>query len=388
MKNNTEKKPLGIYVHIPFCVQKCKYCDFCSFAGSTDETKAEYKNALISDISSSAEYFKNHKVDSIFFGGGTPTCLTSKDLCEILNSVFEGYNVSNDAEITLECNPATANKDDFSTLASGGFNRLSMGLQSVHDRELSALGRIHGFEDFKRTYTDARLAGFDNINLDLMYGIPMQTEESFAETLNTVVSFEPDHISAYALKIEPGTEFYKKRDELILPNEDTEYNMYKLADAKLSDAGYEHYEISNYARSGKKSKHNLKYWSCDEYVGFGVAAHSLVGSVRYSITPSISQYITHFNVDRAVPHFEIEEKLSLAALAEEYVMMRLRLSDGLSTDDYKKKFQAELDTKYIDRMHPFIKSGHIINKNGIYRFTADGMYVSNYIISEILDLDI
>ena len=139
MKNNTEKKPLGIYVHSPFCVQKCKYCDFCSFAGSTDETKAEYKNALISDISSSAEYFKNHKVDSIFFGGGTPTCLTSKDLCEILNSVFEGYNVSNDAEITLECNPATANKDDFSTLASGGFNRLSMGLQSVHDCELSAL---------------------------------------------------------------------------------------------------------------------------------------------------------------------------------------------------------------------------------------------------------
>lgn len=388
MKNNTERRSLGVYVHVPFCVQKCKYCDFCSFANLDDKIKSEYKKALISDINLSAEHLQNYTVDSIFFGGGTPTCLSAGSLCEILNSVFERYNVSNDAEITLECNPATASKNDFSALVSCGFNRLSMGLQSVHNEELSELGRIHSFEDFKRTYTDAREAGFDNINLDLMYGIPLQTEASFAKTLDTLLSFAPEHISAYALKIEPGTEFYRRRNELILPDEDAEYNMYKLVDAALTDAGYEHYEISNYALIGKKSKHNLKYWSCDEYVGFGVASHSLIENTRYSVTSSIKKYISRFNGTDTLPHFEIEEELSADALAEEYIMMRLRLSDGLSEEEYNKKFQSRLDPKYIERMYPFIKSGHIITENGIYRLTADGMYVSNYILSEILDLNI
>ena len=388
MKNNIERMLLGIYVHVPFCVQKCRYCDFCSFADLNDDVKAEYKKALITDIRSAAEYFGHHTVDSIFFGGGTPTCLFADDLGKILDAILDGYNVSNEAEITLECNPATANKDDFAALVSKGFNRLNMGLQSVHERELSELGRIHSFEDFKRTYADARAAGFENINLDLMYGIPFQTEGSFAETLDTVISFAPEHISAYALKIEPGTEFYRRCEELVLPDEDAEYNMYKLADVKLSEAGYEHYEISNYAKTGRKSKHNLKYWSCDEYAGFGVAAHSLIENTRYSTTSSIKKYLAHFNGADPATHYKIEEKLSAEALAEEYIMMRLRLSDGLSPDTYNKKYQTELDRKYIERMYPFIKSGHIKNENGIYCLTADGMYVSNYILSEILDLDI
>jgi oxygen-independent coproporphyrinogen-3 oxidase len=261
-----------------------------------------------------------------------------------------------------------------------------MGLQSAHDTELSALGRIHTFDDFKHTYFDAREAGFENINLDLMYGIPLQTEQSFAKTLDSVIALSPEHISAYALKIEPGTEFYRKKSELILPDEDSEYNMYKLADNKLASAGYEHYEISNYALSGRKSRHNLKYWSCDEYLGFGVAAHSFIQNVRYSNTSSIKKYISSISLHNN-EYFSVEEKLSKKDISEEYIMMRLRLSDGLSEKEFAQKFGFPLDPKYTERMNPFIKSGHIKNENGVYRFTADGMYVSNYILSEILDLD-
>lgn len=379
--HSADKKPLGIYIHIPFCVQKCRYCDFCSFAHLNDGVKDDYKRSLINDIGSRAEYFSGHTVDTVFFGGGTPTCLKSSELCEILDAVLSEYNVSNEAEISLECNPATANAEDFKTLLAGGFNRLSMGLQSAHDNELRELGRIHSFADFQKTYGDARGAGFKNISLDLMYGIPLQTIESFNETLETVLSFEPDHISAYSLKIEPGTEFYKKRGELILPDEDTEYDMYVLADSILSANGYEHYEISNYALNGKRSRHNVKYWSCDEYAGFGVAAHSLIGNTRYSVTDSIEKY-----VGRASDYFETEEMLDFDSLTEEYIMMRLRLSDGLSIMEYKDKFSVELDEKYIFRMEPFIKSGHIKRNDGRYSLSAEGMYVSNYILSEILDL--
>ena len=386
MKNNKEMKPLGIYIHIPFCVQKCNYCDFCSFAPIDDSIKEDYVSALKTDIIRASGHFKEYTVDSIFFGGGTPTCLSSKDISGILEAATNAYNVSSEAEITVECNPATADENDFRLLLNSGFNRLSMGVQSVHDSELKALGRIHDFEDFKHTYDNARSAGFENINLDLMYGIPLQTEESFAQTLGSIISFAPEHVSAYALKIEPGTDFYRRRSELTLPDEDSEYNMYKLADRLLSAAGYEHYEISNYALAGRKSKHNLKYWSCDEYLGFGVAAHSLLKNVRYSNSGSIKKYISNINRGTS-EHFSVEEVLSTKDVSEEYIMMRLRLSDGLSEKEFLQKFDFPLDSKYIDRMHPFIKSGHIKNENGRYRFTADGMYVSNYILSEILDLE-
>jgi len=386
MKNNQNKKLLGIYVHIPFCVQKCKYCDFCSFASIGEDIKEAYISALKKDIIKSSPFFDNYTVDSIFFGGGTPTCIPANTLGDILKTLKRRYNVSNEAEITIECNPATADENDFSILLNSGFNRLSMGVQSSHDTELFALGRIHTFDNAKQTYAYARSAGFKNINLDLMYGIPLQTEKSFSQTLDRVISLKPEHISAYALKIEPGTEFYKKRFSLELPDEDAEYNMYRLADRLLSQSGFEHYEISNYALNEKKSKHNLKYWSCDEYVGFGTSAHSLVKNVRYSNTNSIKKYIASICTG-INDHFSIEEKLSITNLVEEYIMMRLRLSDGLSESFFAQKFNFHIDNKYIERMHPFIKSGHIKNENGIYRFTSDGMYVSNYILSEILDLE-
>ena len=379
--------PLGIYIHIPFCVQKCKYCDFTSFANQCSETKSQYVEALKKDISLAAQHLKNKTVDSIYFGGGTPTCLSPDDISDVIKTVFDSYNVSRDTEITAECNPATISKDGLRQLHSSGFNRLSIGLQSVHNKELQALGRIHTFEDFLQTYDNAAGAGFNNVSLDLMYGIPHQTVESFQRTLETVASLEPQHISAYGLIIEPGTEFFAKRDSLPLPDEEAEYEMYKMADATLIKLGYEHYEISNYALNGKRSKHNMKYWQLDDYVGFGISAHSLINGKRYYITSKIPDYIDHFLFNDKTEHCFIEEIPDDLTLCEEYVMMRLRLTDGLLVDDMIKRFpNAPLD-KYLNRMSKFIDSGHIINSKGKYFLSADGMYISNYILSDILDLE-
>jgi len=379
--------PLGIYIHIPFCVQKCKYCDFTSFANQCSETKSQYVEALKKDISLAAQHLKNKTVDSIYFGGGTPTCLSLDDISDVIKTVFDSYNVSRDTEITAECNPATISKDGLRQLHSSGFNRLSIGLQSVHNNELQALGRIHTFEDFLQTYDNAAGAGFNNVSLDLMYGIPHQTVESFQRTLETVASLEPQHISAYGLIIEPGTEFFAKRDSLPLPDEEAEYEMYKMADATLIKLGYEHYEISNYALNGKRSRHNMKYWQLDDYVGFGISAHSLINGKRYYITSKIPDYIDHFLFNDKTEHCFIEEIPDDLTLCEEYVMMRLRLTDGLLVDDMIKRFpNAPLD-KYLNRMSKFIDSGHIINSKGKYFLSADGMYISNYILSDILDLE-
>ena len=380
------KKPLGIYVHIPFCVQKCHYCDFCSSAAS-ESTKERYAAALIKNITSAAHSFDDCEVDTVFFGGGTPTCLTSHTLSEILHSIKSNFQVAKGAEISLECNPKTANRDDFTRLIDAGFNRLSMGVQSAHDEELKALGRIHSFEDFDKTYTDARQAGFGNINLDLMYGIPLQTEESFKKTLDTIISYAPEHISAYALKIESGTLFFKNKDNLILPDEDSEYNMYKTAVSTLSSFGYEHYEISNYAKTEKRSRHNLKYWNADDYIGFGVSAHSCINRNRYAAIGETSRYSDIILNGLPEKYYFPTESLSEQEFAEEYIMMRLRLRDGLSPKEYKEKFSVEIDEKYLSRMVPFIKSGHIIYSNGRYSLSDDGMYVSNYILSDVLDLE-
>lgn len=380
------KKPLGIYVHIPFCVQKCHYCDFCSAAASED-VKNRYAEALIKNIESVSSNFTDYEVDSIFFGGGTPTCLPAKVLSDILLSIKNNYSISENTEISLECNPATANYDDFKLLIASGFNRLSMGVQSAHDEELKALGRIHSFADFEKTYSEARLAGFNNINLDLMYGIPLQTEDSFKKTLESIISYSPEHISAYVLKIEPGTLFFKNKDKLLLPDEDSEYNMYQLAVSTLKENGYGHYEISNYAKDGYRSRHNLKYWNADDYIGFGVSAHSCVNRNRYAVINGTRKYSDIILSELNEPYYFETEALSEAEFAEEYIMMRLRLSDGLSVKEYEEKFSSSLPEKYIERMVPFIKSGHIIYSNERYSLSDDGMYVSNYILSDILDLE-
>ena len=219
-----------------------------------------------------------------------------------------------------------------------------------------------------------------------MYGIPLQTEGSFRKTLETVISYSPEHISAYALKIEPGTVFYKNKSSLILPDEDSEYNMYKSAIMTLAENGYGHYEISNYAKKGYESRHNLKYWNCDDYVGFGVSAHSCIGRDRYAVISDTKEYTDCILSQNPNDYFVLTEALSVEDFSEEYIMMRMRLGEGLSLSDYKEKFSFELPEKYIARLKPFLSSGHILFNNGAYCFSSDGMYLSNYILSEILDL--
>ena len=342
---------------------------------------------MIKNIESVAAKFGDYEIDSIFFGGGTPTCLSAQTLSKILTTIKSNYSVSENAEISLECNPATANYDDFKTLVISGFNRLSMGVQSIHENELKALGRIHSFSDFEKTYNDARRAGFKNINLDLMYGIPFQTESSFKKTLEAIVSYSPEHISAYALKIEPGTVFFKNKEKLLLPDEDSEYNMYKLAVQILAENDYCHYEISNYAKKGFEARHNIKYWNTDDYIGFGVSAHSCINRNRYAVIGSTVKYSDIILNSLDEKYYFETESLSEEEFSEEYIMMRLRLNRGLSPKEYKEKFSGEIPEKYIKRMFPFIQSGHIINSDKGYSLSDDGMYVSNYILSEILDLE-
>ena len=388
-KNFSTKQTLGIYVHIPFCVQKCRYCDFCSLPGSSAALQQQYMNALKKDILQTGKLYSDMTVDTVYFGGGTPTCVSSDLLVDTVKTIKNAFCVSYDSEITIECNPATADESSFLRLLNGGFNRLSMGLQSIHDKELQALGRIHSLSDFENTFFAARRAGFGNINIDLMYGIPLQTENSFEQTLQAVIAYKPEHISAYALKIEPGTDFYKKKETLLLPDEDCEYNMYRRMADFLPKQSYGHYEISNYARSGKESKHNLKYWSLDSYIGFGTAAHSLIGYTRYVAVPSVASYISGISEETESRHtvYQIEETLDDKALCEEYIMMRLRLSQGLSPSAFLEKFGYPLPEKYVRRIQPFLNTEYMSWENGAYALSDSGMYVSNYILTELLDLD-
>ena len=285
-----EKQTLGIYIHIPFCKSKCGYCDFCSHAPRDGETD-RYLNALMLHMQDLAEAAKDYAVDTVFIGGGTPTLLSKKQMKTLLACVRDSFSIEKGAEFTVEANPGTVDKAYLRALVFMGVNRISFGLQSADDRELAALGRIHTCSEFLESYTAARAAGFRNINVDLMYGIPYQTEESFRKTLAFVKDLAPEHISVYGLKIEEGTPFYAKRDRLPLPDEETEYKMYRMADAELSAAGYKHYEISNYARQGFESRHNKRYWLDEKYLGFGVAAHSYFNGQRYAYTEDMEKYM-------------------------------------------------------------------------------------------------
>ena len=282
-------KPIGLYVHIPFCVRKCNYCDFCSFDISSVTWKEQYLKALESEIRSYTE--RNIAVDSIFIGGGTPSLLTPDEFGLITEAIKDSFDVLPDVEFTVEANPGTLNEEKLAAFVRCGVNRLSMGLQSIHENELKTLGRIHNFDDFKHSFTIARKIGINNINVDLMYGIPHQTIDSFSKTLESVCDLLPEHISLYGLIIEEGTPFYKMQRELPLPTEDTECDMYYFAAKYLRKLGYFHYEISNYAKAGMECQHNLKYWRCEEYIGVGLNAHSYLDSKRFYNSENADEYI-------------------------------------------------------------------------------------------------
>ncbi len=382
VKSDISNGKVGIYIHIPFCRQKCLYCDFCSFSLSSCSKDAIdlYITGLQKEIERNADKYKGRKADTVYFGGGTPTLLSVGHFKDIMDSLGRIFNISPDSEITVECNPATVDARYFAELHSLGINRVSIGVQSANQNELSALGRIHTFDDAVRTVHDAEKAGFSNISADIMFGIPEQTEKSFLFTLESICKLGIPHISAYGLKVENGTPFAENYSSLVLPDEDSEYNMYETAVKILSQYGIERYEISNFAKKGYESRHNLKYWQYYDYIGFGVSAHSFVDGIRYSNSRDIKAYTDGLDIRDSY------ERIEKHAAENEYVMLGMRLSDGINTSIFEKRFGESFDSRFGSALSPFVKSGHVIYKNGVCRFEDTGFYVSNYILSSILDI--
>ncbi len=383
-------KRLGIYLHIPFCVSKCRYCDFYSIPGASEELKDKYVNSIINHIKEYSVQTKGYIVDTVYFGGGTPSLLSEKQLKNIMRALKSSFRVYSKCEISMEVNPKTVDLPKLKSIRRCGVNRLSIGVQSFSDTELSIAGRPHKADDSFETVRLARKAGFENISIDLMFGLPSQTLQSVVDNINTANSLEVEHVSLYGLKIEDGTPFWFDRHKLALPDEDEERSMYFNAAGLLSAAGLKQYEISNFARKGKHSRHNMKYWNCDEYLGFGPAAHSYFGGKRFSFKRDINLYIDSFDPEKRVTEELVDEYIDIpySSRVAEYVMLRFRLNAGIGTAAFKKRFGRDFEEMYLDKMMPFIKSGHIIKTKNGYALSKDGMYVSNYILSRIVDFDL
>ncbi|MBO7304683.1 MAG: radical SAM family heme chaperone HemW [Clostridia bacterium] len=371
MKANT----LGLYLHVPFCVRKCSYCDFCSFPALSESEKDEYVDAEIREILS---YKRADKipVETVFFGGGTPSLLTPNQLSKIFRAIEKVFLILPNSEITLEANPKTFDCEKMREYAALGVNRVSMGLQSIHENELKILGRIHNFDDFKRAYEIVDSVGISNVNVDLMYAIPEQTPESLLKTLRSVIELSPSHVSAYSLILEEGTPLYNAQKRLSLPSDEQEYEMYLSICNTLGEAGYSHYEISNYARAGCESRHNLKYWQNREYIGVGISAYSYLGDRRYGNTRLLSEYLS----PRYESYREVEY-VDSATRAFEYAMLGLRLKEGISLSKYRNISGRELS---IDKIQAYVDAGYMNLSADRISLTEKGFYVSNSILAELL----
>lgn len=378
------KKELELYLHIPFCVSKCKYCDFLS-APSGEEQRQIYVERLCRRIRYWSDVIHNYgyEIVSIFVGGGTPSILTEAQITQVFEAVHESFPIREDAEITLEMNPGTDVKDKLPVYRELGINRLSMGLQSADNEELKCLGRIHTYEDFRQVYQWAREAGFTNINVDLMSAIPGQTLESYEDTLRKVADLEPEHISAYSLIIEEGTPFYERygegRHAEELPNEDIERQMYVRTGEILEDYGYHRYEISNYAKDGYECRHNLGYWDRKEYLGLGAGASSLMDHIRWKEPDHIGP-----STGLVLEEREDFTRLSRKDEMEEFMFLGLRKIKGVSEQDFYKSFKVSMDEEYKDNIENLIKEGLLVREEDRIRLTDQGIDLSNYALSQFL----
>lgn len=365
---------LGLYVHIPFCVRKCSYCDFLS-APAPLHRQAEYVRCLKREIAA----FRGceRQADTIFFGGGTPSLLPAEWLEELLGELRRAFLVEPDAEITVECNPETVDEEKLSALKRAGVSRISFGLQSASDTELKLLGRIHSYGRFLEAYRAAERVGFANINIDLMSAIPGQTEASWEETLFRVISLRPAHISAYSLIIEEGTPFFDRQDELALPDEDEERRMYYRTEELLLQAGYKRYEISNYAKPFCECRHNLKYWTGGEYLGFGLGAASFSGGARYHNPSDMEEYCASCG-DLAALKRE-EELLTRDQQMEEFCFLGLRLMEGISLEEFLHRFGVPMESVYGKVLEKFLGLGLLMKNGDRVALTARGIDVSNQV---------
>lgn len=378
-----EERFVGLYLHIPFCAAKCRYCDFHS-AAAPRGVRERYVAALAGELSHRAPLARGLTVDTVYIGGGTPTVLSPDEIARLLDTVREYYTLDPTAEVTVECNPHSFTAGMFEGLRSAGVNRLSIGLQSALDCELSALGRPHDAAAFAQTFCAARHAGFQNINVDIMLGIPHQTEKTLAHTLKTVIELAPEHISAYGLRIEEGTPFFEERHTLPIADEDAVADMQLLVARTLKEAGFEHYEVSNYARAGYRSRHNMRYWLGSPYLGFGAAAHSYFGGVRYEVPRDTAGYIEAAERGDFSALIKDPHRITPHEEREEYVMLRMRLFEGIDEADFKARFGIDFEQAYGDQQR-LRRAGLLVREGGRIAFTERGMYVSNAILSEWLD---
>lgn len=376
------KKRLGIYIHIPFCASKCSYCDFYSLSGC-DHLMPEYQKALIAHLEESSHAIKNYEVDSIYFGGGTPSFYGADKIVEIFNTLKLNGNVRLDSEVTVECNPDNISLNALKLLREEGVNRISLGVQASDNNLLKLIGRRHNFQQAKKAVQDARRAGFDNISLDLIYGLPSQTKSDWADSLAKVIELHPEHISCYGLKLEEGTPMHRDyKDSPILPNDDEQADMYSYAAEMLDRYGYKQYEISNFCAPNFESKHNLKYWNLDDYMGFGPGAHSCVGSLRYSFIKDLKRYIS--GIDRGSSIIEEYENITPLERAAEYIMLSMRTSRGVSEYDYRTRCQC--DWKPIEKvLRAFQEKGWAEQTENRWHFTVPGYLISNTLIGIMLE---
>ena len=378
MKNRKENSPMEIYIHIPFCIRKCDYCDFLSGPSGPKE-QADYVQALLREIQA-VEEGEGRSVSSIFIGGGTPSVLDERLLGDILKEIINRFKIEECAEITIEVNPGTANIGKLQAYREMGINRLSIGLQSPQDRELKILGRIHNYEQFLETYQEARTVGFDNINIDLMSAIPDQTYEGWVKNLRTVAELEPEHISAYSLIVEEGTPFAARK--LNLPDEDTEYNMYEATAQILKEYGFEQYEISNYARKGRKCRHNVGYWTRQDYLGFGLGASSLYGKERFANTTDMKKYLENSKNPEKIR--EKEPSLTREDEMAEFMFLGLRMTKGISKADFQRCFGCTIESVYGEVLEKYESMELLLEKDGRIFLSREGIHVSNSIMAEFL----
>lgn len=389
------KKHMGIYLHIPFCAGKCSYCDFLSSV-QTEEVRAQYVDALIKEIKQWSHIYgkngKNYTVTSIYYGGGTPSILSVIEMENLMTTLRENYNIEEGAEITMECNPGTVDRDKLAGFYQTGIKRLSIGLQSADNEELKTLGRIHTYEEFLDCYKSARKAGFDNISVDVISAVPGQDMRSLENTLEKIVSLCPEHISAYSLIIEENTKFYElyEKDQLELVDEDMERGMYYFIRDYLKEYGYERYEISNFALHGKEALHNSSYWARENYLGMGLGASSLMDEVRFQNISHMKKYMERseiscqMNLDKMMDSCENVEYLTKEEQVEEFVFLGLRRKEGISLKEFKENFQMDFQERYGKNMEKLVESGYLICESERLMLSDRGIDVSNEIFAKIL----
>ena len=374
-------KEIGIYIHIPFCIKKCEYCDFVSYCNKK-EYVPQYINALKKEIKNNIN--KEYKITTIYIGGGTPSSIEENYIADIIETIKLNMNEENlkdfeNIEVTIEVNPGTVNKEKLQVYKKIGINRLSIGLQETHNELLKSIGRIHTYEEFIKTYKLARKIGFNNINVDLMIALPNQTIQDIKENLENITKLNPEHISVYSLILEEGTPFYNKYNEnkIKLPDEELERNMYWYVKNTLENNGYMHYEISNFSKKGFESKHNMNCWNQEEYLGFGVAAHSYNNRIRYSNTNSIEEYIKGSNKI-------IHEEQTLEDMQKEYMLLGLRKIEGINIQKFKNKFAQNPIFIFKEQLNKLVNEELIIVDGNEIKLTNKGLDLANIVWEEFV----